>query len=137
MKTVRKTDTRRNDTSDELTPKQEAAAVALASGATYDQAAEASGAAAPTIKTWASSVPAFGERVKALTAQFTAELSSRLLGRMACGMMTAIDTLERLCRTAKAESTQVKAAEVLLTKGIELGEVRDLKARLEALEGQR
>lgn len=136
MKTVRGTEVSRNETG-ELSAKQSLAAVALASGATFEDAALASGAGCSTVKDWSANSVAFRERVRTLTAEFAADLSARLLGRMTLGMVTAIDTLERLCRTAKAESTQVKAAEVLLTKGIELGEVRDLKARLEALEGQR
>lgn len=120
----------RNDTGDELTVKQEAAAVAMAGGATYDEAAEASGAAAPTIKTWNATVPAFRARIN----QLRAELSARVLARITTGMCTGIDTLERLCSTGK-EPTQLKAAEALLTHGTALCEVAELKARIDALEG--
>jgi hypothetical protein len=123
---------RRNDTADELTPKQEAAAVAMAGGATYEQAAEASGAAAPTIKTWAATVPAFRQRISALRA----ELSARVMGRITAGMCTAIDTLERLCASGK-EGTQLKAAEALLTHGTALTEVAELKARMDEWERNR
>jgi hypothetical protein len=72
----------RNGTADELTPKQEAAAVAMAGGATYEQAAEASGAGVTTVKTWAAEVPAFRARI----ARLRAELSARVMGRVTAGM---------------------------------------------------
>lgn len=49
-----------------LMPKQEAAAFALAAGATLDEAANKSGAGLTTIKTWAAMIPAFSRRVNEL-----------------------------------------------------------------------
>ena len=48
-------------------------------------------------------------------------------------MVTAIDTLERLC-DSDTEGTQLKAAEALLTHGTALSEVAQLKARVDEIE---
>lgn len=129
MKTVRKDEPERIGTADELAPKQETAAVALAGGATFDEAAKAARAGVTTVKTWAT-VPAFRQRVNELRA----ELSARVLGRIAKGMMTAIETLERLSRSGKTEATQLKASEALLTHGTTLTEVAELKARMDQFD---
>jgi hypothetical protein len=52
-----------NGPADELSPKQETAAVALAGGATLDRAAKASGAGLTTLKTWQAECPAFRARI--------------------------------------------------------------------------
>ena len=114
-----------------LTPKMETAAVALAAGHTLEQASKASGAGVTTLKTW-QSLPAFVARVRELRA----ELTGHVLGRVARGMLTAVDTLEHLCANGETETTQLRAAEAMLTHGTALTEVADLRVRLDALERQ-
>ncbi|HJZ59658.1 MAG TPA: hypothetical protein VKE74_32235 [Gemmataceae bacterium] len=72
-----------------LTPKQEAAAFALAAGATLDEAASQSGAGLTTIKTWGATIPAFSRRVTELRGEMTA----RALGRLVDSMASAAETL--------------------------------------------
>ena len=85
-----------------------------------------------TIKTWLTECPAFRQRIS----EARAELSARVMGRIAGGMVTAIDTLERLCGS-KSETTQLRSAEALLTHGTALSEVAQLKTRMDDLERAR
>jgi hypothetical protein len=61
-----------------LSPRQEAAALALARGGTQDEAGNESGAGTRTIKTWLATQPAFVRRIRELRADMT----SRALGRL-------------------------------------------------------
>jgi hypothetical protein len=81
-----------------LTPKQEAAALALAAGDTEDVAARESGAGARTIRTWLREQPAFARRIQELRS----EMTSQALGRLVESMRSAADTLGYLCRKGKA-----------------------------------
>lgn len=109
----------------------EAVAVAIATGATLDEASRQSGAGLTTIKTWLSENPS---PLRQRIAELRSELTERVLGRVASGMLTAIDTLTELCTTAKSETTRLKASDSMLGHGIQVIEVADLKRRIEALE---
>jgi hypothetical protein len=111
----------------------ESAAIALASGSTLDEAARQSGAGVTTVKRWVAELPAMRER----GTELRAELSARVLARVASGMVTAIATLERLCARGKTETTQLKAAESLLTHGNAAVEIAELKSRIDTLEAAR
>jgi hypothetical protein len=113
-----------------LSPKQEAAALALAAGRTQDQAARASGAGTRTIKTWVATVPAFGRRVTELRA----EMTSRALGRLVDGMASAADMLGFLSRKGKSEMVRLSAARAVLELGSRLRESVELEKRIAALE---
>jgi hypothetical protein len=119
--------------SGDLSPKQEAAALALAAGHPLRVAAKQSGAGARTIKTWTATVPAFGRRV----AELRAEMTARAVGRLADGMSFAADTLRKLL-TAKSETVRLGAARAVLEIGNKLRESIELEERITALEaGQR
>lgn len=113
-----------------LTPKQEAAALALAAGHPLRIAARESGAGERTIKTWTATIPAFSRRVSELRA----EMTSRALGRLADGMASAAETLGFLSRKGKSEMVRLSAARAVLELGQKLRESVELEARIEALE---
>jgi hypothetical protein len=113
-----------------LTPRQEAAALALAAGCTLAVAARESGAGERTIKTWLRALPAFPHRVSELRA----EMTSRALGRLADNMASAADTLGYLCRKGKSETVRLGAARAILELGAKLRESVELEERLSALE---
>lgn len=114
----------------ELSPKQEAAAIALAAGHPLRVAAKQSGAGQRTIKTWTATVPAFGRRV----AELRSEMTNRALGRLADGMAGAADTLGFLARKGKSETVRLGAARAILELGNRLREAVELEARIAALE---
>jgi hypothetical protein len=115
-----------------LAPRQEAAAVALAAGATLGEAARKAGAGVTTIKTWAATVPAFARRV----ADLRAEMTARALGRMTDNLASAADTLGFLARKGKSEQVRLGAARAVIELGVKLRETVDLETRLAALEAK-
>ena len=116
-----------------LSPKQEAAAFALAAGATLDEAASKSGAGLTTIKTWGTTIPAFSHRVSELRGEMTA----RALGRLVDSMASAADTLGFLSRKGKSEMVRLSAARAVIELGVKLRETVDLEERIAALEVSR
>jgi hypothetical protein len=118
--------------SDPLTPRQEAAALALAAGLTIDQAAKKSGAGGRTIRTWLHDQPAFPRRVTELRA----EMTSLALGRLVDGMGLAADTLRALLK-AKSETVKLGAARAMLELGVKLRESVELVQRIADLEARR
>jgi hypothetical protein len=113
-----------------LSPKQEAAAFALARGLGLHEASEESGAGERTIRTWTASLPAFSLRV----GQLRAEMTSRALGRLADGMASAAETLGYLSRMGKSEMVRLSAARAVLELGTKLRETVELEERIAALE---
>ena len=118
-------------TEDGLSAAQELAALSLAGGRTLAEAAAASGSAISTIKTWLYNNDAF----KSFLQEQRREMSARVMARMVGGMVIAVDTLEKLCLKSESETTKLRASEILLTHGITLSEVNELKSRILALEG--
>lgn len=116
--------------SGELTPKQEAAALALAAGLTIEAAAKAAKAGGRTVRTWQATVPAFPRRV----AELRAEMTSQALGRLIDGMTSAADTLGYLCRKGKSETVRLGAARAVLELGVKLRETVELAECIAALE---
>jgi hypothetical protein len=116
-----------------LTPKQEAAALALAAGGTHAAAARKAGCGDRTIRTWqADPGGAFARRV----AQLRSEMSARACGRLADGMAAGADTLRALLK-ARSEQVRLGAARALLELGVKLRESVELEERVRALEEER
>jgi transposase-like protein len=111
-----------------LSPKQEALALALASGATLQEAAGRHGVGLSTAKGWLADNPALRERVRELRR----ELTERAAGVLAEGMTEAAQALRRLLRS-KSEAVQLKAAEALLAHGREQNSLADLQAEVDEL----
>lgn len=114
-----------------LSPKQEVAAVSLAGGATQKRAAASARVSTTTVKNWGAE-EAFQDRVTELRSQ----LSGRVLGQLARGMLKAVTTLRKLC-ASEAEGMRLKASEALLSHGAVLMDLADLRRRLIDLERQR
>jgi hypothetical protein len=114
---------------DPLTPRQEAAALALAAGATVGEAARRGNCGGRTIRTWQAGQPAFNRRVQELRAEMTA----RALGRLVEGMAGAAEALRKLL-TAKSETVRLGAARAIIEMGSRLRETVELEDRLATLE---
>jgi hypothetical protein len=117
---------------DRLTPRQEAAALALARGCKLEKAAQESGAGQRTIKTWMASLPAFRRR----NVELRSEMTFRALGRLVDNMASASETLGYLSRKGKSETVRLGAARAVLELGQKVRESVELEERIAALEGQ-
>lgn len=113
-----------------LTPKQEAAALALASGKSLAAASKAAGAGVTTIKRWLREQPLLACRVTELRVQMT----ERALGLLVDNMVSASETLGYLSRKGKSEMVRLSAARSVLEFAVRLRESIDLETRLAALE---
>jgi hypothetical protein len=113
-----------------LTPRQEAAAFSLATGRTLREAAAEAGCGERTIRTWQTTLPAFGQRITALRAEAT----SRALGHLVRDMAGAARTLGLLSRRGRSEAVRLAAARSVLELGTRLREHVELEERLAALE---
>src|SRR5260370_14760763 len=95
-----------------LQPRQEAAALGLARGATIREAAADCGAGERTVKRWLN-CPGFRRRVSELRGRLT----DRALGQLVNNMASAADTLGYLCRMGKSEMVRLSAARSILELG--------------------
>jgi transposase-like protein len=112
-----------------LTPKQEAVALAMASGLSLQDTARQAGVGETTVKRWLRG-PALVQRIRELRR----ELTDRAAGRLADAMTTAVNTLVDLCVNGETETTRLKAADSLLTHGPQLNGLAELEARLAELD---
>ncbi len=117
----------------ELKPVQEAAAVALAGGATLEQAARRSGAGLTTIKTWITTEPGFKRRIRELRA----DLTDRILGKLATAGTSAVNTLLYLSTKGKTQPIRLKASSEILSHLVKFRESVDLEELMQALEAGR
>jgi hypothetical protein len=113
-----------------LSPKQEAAAVALASGCSLQKTAARAGVGETTLKRWLAEQPALRQRVRELRALLT----DRAVGKLAAAMTAAARTLRQLCLKSKSETVRLKAADSLLTHGSQLSALAELQAEVEELK---
>jgi hypothetical protein len=113
-----------------LTPKQEDAALALASGCTIESAAKRSGAAPRTIKLWLATISAFRCRID----QLRAEMTERALGVLAASAASAASTLASLMLTATSEPARIASAKAVLDMLLRVRETVALEERICALE---
>jgi hypothetical protein len=109
-----------------LTPRQEAAALALASGSTIPEAADQANCGATTVSTWLATKPAFKKRIQDLREQLT----ERALGLLADAMTVAVRTLRELAETSESETIRHKASDSLLAHGVKVPESHDLRMQL-------
>jgi hypothetical protein len=119
-----------NGRADRLTPRQESAAIALASGRTESEAADVCGVGSRTIRTWLAASPAFPRRIGELRAAMT----SAALGRLSAAMASAADVLAELAASAESEQVRLGAARSVVELGLKLKESTELEARIAALE---
>ena len=117
-----------------LTSRQEAVAVALASGASLDQAAKASGAGVSTIKTWVATCPALTRRV----GELRAEMTSAAVGELVAALSGAVSTMRETCNDPDLPpAVRLRAAEAIVANAMELRDSAELESRIAALESER
>lgn len=109
-------------------PNRPAAIVALARGATSEEAARESGVSGRTVRRWMED-PDFQIEVR----DTRTEMLSAAVGQLAAGAAEAIATL-RDALDDEDGRTRVQAARVLLDACLSLRESLDLEQRLAALE---
>jgi hypothetical protein len=121
-----------NSTENNLfTPKQEAAALALARGSTQEEAAKSAGCGLRTVKTWVN-LPGFMVRVRGLRSTMT----DRAVGKLADGMADAARVLRKLL-SAKSETVRLGACRAMLELTVKLREATELEERITALENRK
>ncbi len=113
-----------------LTDPQEAAAIALASGATQEAAARASDTHVTSIKRW-NADPVFRARVRELRD----ELTERVLGRLTEAAASAVNTLLHLSLRGKTEGTRLKASDSILNHCFRIKDNVEMAERLKQLAG--
>ena len=109
-----------------LTPRQEKAALALATGCAHAVAARDAGTGERTIRTWTATVPAFTRRVQ----EFREQLTDRALGLLADAMTVAVRTLRELAEKSESETIRHKASDSLLAHGVKVPESHELRRQL-------
>ena len=105
--------------------------MALAVGATVEQAAERAGVSASTVHRRRRE-PEFARRVD----EARAELVTRAVARVSASATVAADTLRELLGAATPPAVRLGAARSILELGVKLREHEELAARVAALEGQ-
>lgn len=111
--------------------RRELAALALAKGLSFEEAAAEAKCGLRTLKRWSAEDDDFRRRVS----QLRGELVSGAMGRMAGQMSEAADTLGELLG-AKNEAVRLGAARSVLELGFRLRESVELEERIRALEGR-
>jgi arginine/lysine/ornithine decarboxylase len=109
-------------------PSRPAAVVALARGATSEEAARESGVSGRTVRRWMED-PDFQIEVR----DTRTEILSTAVGQLAAGAAEAVTTLRAALRDADGRN-RVQAARTLLDAVLSLRESLDLEQRLAALE---
>lgn len=115
-----------------LSPRQEAAALALASGSFIGYAAKEGKCSPQTVKKWLREVPLFRRQIE----QFRAEATERALGILSHAVAEASLKLVNLMKNSPDERIQLRAAESLLANQLHYQEQIALTERLKQLEDQ-
>lgn len=120
---------RSGDAPRQLTPRQLAAALALAGGAAVAEAAQKAGRSARAVQRWLLR-PDFAARVNELRSQLT----SQALGVLAAGQVGAGATLRWLSLNGKSEMVRLCASRAILELSLKLSEATTLEERIRRLE---
>jgi hypothetical protein len=115
-----------------LTPRQESAALSLASGSTEAEAAALANCSARTLRVWLTSSPNFGRRI----GQLRSEMTAQALGRLTAAMSRAADALDQLVTGAESETVRLGACRAVLELAIKIRESTELEERIRALEAR-
>jgi hypothetical protein len=106
-----------------------AVALALATGSTIGEAAEAGGVSYKTVQRRISD-PEYQARISQQRSEFLA----RAVGQLSAASTQAVETLVGLLQ-AKSEMARLGAAKAILEYGISLAENQDTQRRIATLEG--
>lgn len=93
-----------------LGPIRESAALAIATGFSEDEAAKKSGTASQMIRKWRRTDSTFVGRVR----EIRDEISQRVVDSLTEKTLSAIATLDELCRLSTNDSTRLAAAKQIL-----------------------
>src|SRR5690554_94218 len=107
---------------------REAAIIALARGATTDQAAAEAGVTSRTVRRWLAD-PAVSAEVRRLRA----DLLNQVVGALSDAAVDAVHTL-RDALGADSENVRVRAAQTILTALVSLRDATEVTERLTAIE---
>lgn len=107
---------------------REAAIIALARGATTDQAAAEAGVTSRTVRRWLAD-PAVSAEVRRLRA----DLLNQVVGALSDAAVDAVHTL-RGALGADSENVRVRAAQTILTALVSLRDATEVTERLTAIE---
>lgn len=113
-----------------LTPKQEAALLALLSESTIKAAGESCGVSETIMWRWLQ-LPEFQERYRSARRQ----LVESSIGRLQRACSDAVETLAGICRNgSEPASARVAAARTILEQSLRAVEIEELEARIKRLE---
>jgi hypothetical protein len=113
-----------------LTSIQEAAALAIASGFTLDEAGRKIGFGTQTIKTWLQQIPEFGRRIQETRDEKKQCVMALLIDRMSA----AVNTLDELSREGKNESVRLSAAKLILELGTKVQQSVEFHKQITVLQ---
>lgn len=108
-----------------LAPIREATALALASGFSEAEASKKTGAAPRLIKTWRTD-STFVHRIS----EIRGELSQRVHASVSDKMLTALTTLDEVCRHSGDEAARLAAAKLLLEIGMRMQRSVEFEQRI-------
>ncbi|WP_397570431.1 hypothetical protein [Schlesneria sp. T3-172] len=111
---------------DVLGPIREAAALALATGFSEDEAAKKTGTASQIIKTWLRTDSMFVHRIS----EIRGEISQRVRASVSDKMLTAVATLDEICRDSRDDATRLAAAKLLLEVGMKMQQNVEFEQRI-------
>ncbi|MGH2537505.1 MAG: hypothetical protein ACRDHL_08940 [Candidatus Promineifilaceae bacterium] len=113
-----------------LTAKQRRVIEALLSGLTKGQAAAAAGVAPRTMSRWLA-LPAFQAELSAASDDAVRDATRRLVGTLDTAISVLQDVMDNPAERAAA---RLRAAELVISRGQALLELRELAQRIQALE---
>lgn len=117
----------------ELTPPQSKAVQALASGATFAEAALLAGVSERTVYKWRADLPAFNEALKSIEVKQLDETARRLVG----AGVQCVSCLTDIAADKKiAPGVRVAAAKAVMELSLKLRDTLTIEARLTELEAQ-
>ena len=109
-----------------LAPIREAAALAIATGFSEDEAAKKIGTASQIIKTWMRTDSKFVRRV----GEIRGEISQRVVASLTDKMLSAVATLDELCRESRNDATRLAAAKQILEFGMKMQQNVEFEQRI-------
>jgi hypothetical protein len=112
-----------------ITVKQQKAIAALLSERTTRDAAKAAGVNEKTLYTWLNE-PNF----RAALREAEKDILDNVTRRLSAGQSLALDTLENLVKSARHESTKLRASLAWLEMSLKFRDMQDIDERLTALE---
>jgi transposase len=112
-----------------ITVKQQKAIAALLSERTIRDAAKTAGVNEKTLYTWLNE-----KDFRAALRSAEKDILDGVTRRLSAGQTLALDTLEKLVKSARHESTKLRASVAWLEMSLKFRDMQDIEERLTALE---